>query len=323
VKILVTGGAGFIGSHIVDAYVAEGHDVAVVDNQAGAKKANINPKARVFEMDVTDPAIHGLFAREKFDIVNHHAAQVSVSVSVKDPELDARTNIMGAINLLRASASAGVRKFIFASSGGTVYGATNRLPATEDLPYDAVSPYGASKVATEMYLHVFAAQHALVYTALRYSNVYGPRQDPHGEAGVVAIFAEKMLQGAKPVAGEAGQAQRYVAPVIFGDGECMRDYVFVADVARASVLALGKGDNDAVNIGTGRRTSTNELFRLLKSLTGYPGPEQHGPDRPGDLKDSCLANGKAARVLGWAPKVEIEEGFRQTVDWFRRKAGGR
>jgi UDP-glucose 4-epimerase len=306
-KILVTGAAGFIGSHVADAYVAGGHDVVVLDNQASRKKQNVNPKARVVEMDVTSPGIDGLFGSERFEMVNHHAAQVSVSASVADPQFDARVNIMGALNLLGASAKHGVRKFIFASSGGTVYGATDKLPATEDLPFAAASPYGVSKVATELYLRIFAEQRGLRYTALRYSNVYGPRQDPHGEAGVVAIFTEKMFTGGRPV--------------ICGDGEYFRDYVYVADVARANVLALGSCDNDAVNIGTGRRTSTNQLFSMLKKLTGYPGPEEHGSARAGDLRDSCLAVAKAARVLGWEPRVQMEEGLRQTVDWFRSKPG--
>jgi UDP-glucose 4-epimerase len=249
----------------------------VLDNQASRKKQNVNPKARVVEMDVTSPGIDGLFGSERFEMVNHHAAQVSVSASVADPQFDARVNIMGALNLLGASAKHGVRKFIFASSGGTVYGATDKLPATEDLPFAAASPYGVSKVATELYLRIFAEQRGLRYTALRYSNVYGPRQDPHGEAGVVAIFTEKMFTGGRPVI--------------------------------------------CVNIGTGRRTSTNQLFSMLKKLTGYPGPEEHGSARAGDLRDSCLAVAKAARVLGWEPRVQMEEGLRQTVDWFRSKPG--
>jgi len=305
-KILVTGGAGFIASHITDAFIAAGHEVTILDNQATAKRENINPKARVAEVDVADAAaVDGVFAKGKFDLVDHHAAQASVSVSVKEPILDARTNIIGAINLLQSCVRHGVKKFVFASSGGTVYGATDRLPATEELPFAASSPYGVSKVTTELYLRVWREQHGLTFTALRYANVYGPRQDPHGEAGVIAIFSQRMMGGGKPV--------------IFGDGEYLRDYVFVDDVVRANVMALEKGDNEGINIGTGVRTSTNQLFRMMKNLTGYPGPEEHGPARAGDLRDSCLNATKAGKILGWEPKVGMEEGLRRTVEWFRSR----
>ena len=304
-RILVTGGAGFIGSHIVDAFIAGGHAVEVVDNLSNGKKENLNPKAVFHRMDITSPDLAGLFERGRYDVVDHHAAQASVSVSVKEPALDARVNILGVINLLEQSVKHGVRKFIFASSGGTVYGATDRLPAVETLPFDASSPYGISKVATELYLRVYSSIHGLKYTALRYSNVFGPRQDPHGEAGVVAIFCMKMLGGGRPV--------------IFGDGEFMRDYVYVGDVVDANVRALGVGDNDAINIGTGVRTSTNKLFAMLKGLTGFPGGDEHGPDRAGDLRDSCLDASKAGRVLGWKPRVSLEEGLRNTVQWFRER----
>jgi UDP-glucose 4-epimerase len=303
-RILVTGGAGFIASHITDAYVAAGHEVTILDNQASAKRENINPKAQVAEVDVSDAsAVEGVFGKGRFELVNHHAAQASVSVSVKEPILDARTNIIGAINLLQSCVRHKVGKFVFASSGGTVYGATDRLPATEELPFAASSPYGVSKVTTELYLRVWREQHGLTFTALRYSNVYGPRQDPHGEAGVIAIFSQRMMGGGKPV--------------IFGDGEYLRDYVFVEDIVRANVAALEKGDNEGINIGTGVRTSTNQLFRTMKALTGYPGPEEHGPARAGDLRDSCLDAAKAKRLLGWEPKVGMEEGLRRTVEWFR------
>ncbi len=303
-KILITGGAGFIGSHIADAYISAGHEVTVLDDLSNGRKENLNPKARFVKADVADSAVEKVFTEGQFEVVNHHAAQASVSVSVKDPERDARVNIMGALNLLGNCVRHGVRKFIFASSGGTVYGPTDRLPAVETLPFDAASPYGVSKVATELYLRVFGMVHGLRYTALRYSNVYGPRQDPHGEAGVVAIFSRKMLSGGKPV--------------IFGDGEYLRDYVYVADVADANVKALAMGGDGAFNIGTGVRTSTNRLFRLIKGLAGYAGPEEHGPDRAGDIRDSCLDAGLARRELGWAPRTALEEGLRETVAWFRK-----
>ncbi|MEK7767410.1 MAG: NAD-dependent epimerase/dehydratase family protein, partial [bacterium] len=301
-KILVTGGAGFIGSHVADAYVAAGHQVSVLDSLVTGRRENVNSKATLHVHDIQSPEAAALVARERFDLINHHAAQASVPVSVKDPLLDARVNILGLLNLLQAAASSGVKKVVFAQSGGTVYGPTDRLPAEETLPFDAASPYGVSKVASELYLRVYAREHGMKFTALRYANVYGPRQDPHGESGVVAIFSERMLAGGKVV--------------VFGDGEYLRDYVYVGDVVRANVLALEKGDNEGINIGTGKRTSTNELFRTIKALTGYAGPETHGPERAGDLRDSCLAVGKAARVLGWEPRVGIEEGLRQTVEWF-------
>ena len=306
-KILVTGAAGFIGSHVADAYMAAGHSVAIMDWEASKKKQNIPAGATVYDMDINSPDVAGVFERERFDVVNHHAAQVSVSLSVREPKLDATINILGILNLLEQCARYGVGKVIHASSGGTVYGPTTKLPATEELPFDASSPYGVSKVAIELYLRVYGMNKGLKFTALRYSNVYGPRQDAHGEAGVVAIFTGKMLQGA--------------SPVIHGDGEIVRDYVFVGDVARASVLALGAGDGEGINIGTGVKTTTNGLFRHLKRLTGYAGPENHGPDRPGDLRENYVANGKAKRVLGWEPRVGLEEGLATTVEWFRRKPG--
>jgi len=304
-KILVTGGAGFIGSNIADALVAAGHEVEVVDNLSNGKRENLNPQAVFHQLDITSPELSQIFERGHFDVVCHHAAQASVSVSVKEPAMDARVNILGAINLLENCVKFGVKKFLFASSGGTVYGATERLPAVETLPFDASSPYGVSKVATELYLRVYSSVHGLKYTALRYANVYGPRQDPHGEAGVVAIFSMRMLAGGRPV--------------IFGDGENMRDYVFVGDVVDANLRALNAGDNDCFNIGTGVRVSTNRLFSLMKELTGFKGKDEHGPARAGDLRDSCLDASKAKKVLGWSPKVPFEEGLRTTVNWFKER----
>ena len=304
-NILVTGGAGFIGSHIAEAYLAAGHRVAILDWQARAKARNIPAGATVYDMDINDPAVEAIFSRERFDVVNHHAAQMSVPVSVKDPILDATTNLLGVLRLLQYSTATGVRKFIFASSGGTVYGNTDRQPVTEDLPFDASSPYGVAKVATELYLRTWRANHGLRFTALRYANVYGPRQDAHGESGVVAIFVEKMLVNA--------------AVTIFGDGLYLRDYVYVGDVARASLLALEKGDGEGINIGTGVESSVNDLFRSVKRLTGSTTPEVHGPDRPGDVRRSCIAWDKAKRVLGWSPEVTLDAGLRQTVEWFKTR----
>jgi UDP-glucose 4-epimerase len=303
VNILVTGGAGFIGSHVVDAYRAAGHRVAVLDWKASAKKANISRGITVYEEDLAKADLKTIFERERFDIVNHHAAQASVPVSVKDPIEDARINVMGLLNLMEAARQTGVKKVIFAQSGGTVYGPTDRLPAEESLPFDAASPYGVTKVASELYLRVYRREHGIRFTALRYANVYGPRQDAHGESGVVSIFIERMLNREPPV--------------IHGDGEYLRDYVYVGDVARANLLALDGGDDEGINIGTGKRTSTNTVFRTLAKLTSFTGPETHGPPRAGDLRDSCLAIGKARLVLGWTPDVDIESGLAQTVQWFR------
>jgi UDP-glucose 4-epimerase len=307
VKILVTGGAGFIGSHIADAYLAAGHEVSILDWEAAKKPYNIPTRAAVHNLDINSPEVERVFKEGRFDILNHHAAQMSVPVSVKDPILDATTNILGVLRLLQYSSATGVKKVIFASSGGTVYGVTDRIPSTEDLPFDAASPYGVSKVATELYLRTWSLNHGLRFTALRYANVYGPRQDAHGESGVVAIFVERMLQDG--------------AITIHGDGEHTRDYVYVGDVARASVAALTQGDGEGINIGTGVESSTNTLFRTLKALTGAATPETHGPARPGDVRRSCLAWDKAQRVLGWEPKVALKEGLGLTVDWFRGKTG--
>jgi len=306
-KILVTGGAGFIGSHVAEAFLAAGHEVTVLDWEADKKRSNIPPGAKAHNLDIRSPEVARVFESGGFDVVSHHAAQVSVSYSVREAAEDASINLLGVLNLLELTVKHGVKKFLHASSGGTVYGPTDRLPAAEDLPFDATSPYGVSKVATELYLRVYAMQRGLKFTALRYSNVYGPRQDAHGEAGVVAIFTEKMLTGGKPV--------------IYGDGEYVRDYVYVGDVARASVLALDKGEGEGINIGTGVRTSTNALFRRLAALTGFRGQEEHVPDRPGDLRESYLAIAKAKRVLGWEPRIQLEEGLKLTVDWFTRKPG--
>ncbi|MEK7477482.1 MAG: NAD-dependent epimerase/dehydratase family protein [Candidatus Coatesbacteria bacterium] len=306
-RILVTGGAGFIGSHVAEAFLAAGHEVTVLDWEADKKRSNIPAGAKAHNLDIRSPEVARVFEAGRFDVVSHHAAQVSVSYSVREAAEDASINLLGVLNLLELTVKHGVKKFLHASSGGTVYGPTVHLPAAEDLPFDATSPYGVSKVATELYLRVYSMQRGLKFTALRYSNVYGPRQDAHGEAGVVAIFTEKMLTGGKPV--------------ICGDGEYIRDYVYVGDVARASVLALDKGEGEGINIGTGVRTSTNALFRCLAGLAGFRGPESHGPDRPGDLRESYLAIAKAKRVLGWEPTVRLEEGLGLTVDWFRQKVG--
>jgi UDP-glucose 4-epimerase len=301
----VTGGAGFIASNVADAYINEGHDVVIVDNLYMGSMKNVNKKAKFYRMDVRDKRIHGLVRKEKIEIINHHAAQISVPESVKKPVEDMQINIGGTLNLLEAARENRVKKFIFISSGGTVYGSKIKLPAVETYPLTAESPYGISKVTGEHYVRFYQAQYGIKYTILRYSNVYGPRQIPHGEAGVVAIFIEKIMQGAQPM--------------IFGGGECVRDYVYVGDVASANVAALQKGDNEAFNIGTGVKTDVNRLFAQIKSATGFKGSAASGPFRPGDIPANYLNAGKALRMLKWKPEVTLKEGVRNTYEYFKNK----
>lgn len=305
-KILVTGGAGFIGSNIVDAYINAGHSVAVMDNLSSGKKANVNSRARFYRVDITNaPGVRKVFAKERFDIVSHHAAQIDVRKSVADPGFDAKINILGALNVLEAARSAGVKKVIFSSSGGTIYGECGRKAPDEKFPGRPISPYGITKFALEFYLKYYAAIYGMKYTCLRYANVYGPRQDPHGEAGVVAIFSERMLKNDDLF--------------IFGDGKQERDYVFVGDVVRANVLALDKGDNEIINVGTKVLTSVNGLFREMAKASGYSRKPVYKPARPGELMKSYLGVSKARTVLGWKPVVPLSEGLKRTIDYFRDK----
>lgn len=302
-KILVTGGAGFIASHVVDAYVAAGHRVTVVDDMSRGRKANLNPKARFVKSDVSSPALSGLFRAGRFDAVNHHAAQIDVRISVEDPARDARANVLGLLNVLELSRRNGVKKVIFSASGGTYYGECGRRPAREtDLPAP-LSPYGVTKLAGEHYLRAYRALHGLRYTVLRYGNVYGPRQDPHGEAGVVAIFCSRLLSG-EPV-------------LIYGDGRQQRDYVYVGDVARANVLALRRATDDAVNIGTGRAVSVNGLLDGLLEASGLSVKPVHRPARAGELFRSVLDVAKAKRVLGWRPALSLVDGLGETFRFIR------
>ena len=306
-KIVVTGGAGFIGSHVVELYLSRGHEVIIVDNLVTGKRENLHPKARFVEVDIRDPKAGDLIRAEKPDVVNHHAAQMDVRKSVADPIFDAQTNILGTINLLTASRDAGVKKFLFVSSGGAAYGEQEIFPAPETHPTWPVSPYGVSKRSGELYAHFFMAEYGLRFVAMRYANVYGPRQDPHGEAGVVAIFSGKMLRG-EPV-------------TVNGDGKQTRDYVYVGDVARMSQLALETDATGPVNVGTGIETDVNELAALILEAAKGKSEVRHGPAKSGEQKRSVVDIARAAKVFAWKPEVTLRDGLARTVEFFRSKQG--
>ena len=305
-RVLVTGGAGFIGSHIVDQCVAAGHEVAIVDNlweEGGGKTQNINPRATFYRADVTDDAtLARIFDEVRPEVVSHQAAQHSVAISTKTPQLDARVNVLGLLNVLTNCTRVGVRKIVFASSGAT-YGTPASLPITEQTPQRPESPYGITKMVTEHYLRYWQEANGLAYTALRYGNVFGPRQDPNGEAGVIAIFAKRFLN--------------HDSVRIDWDGEQQKDYVYVEDVARANLLALEKGDNEIFCIATGRGASVNELYHLLEKITGYTPEIVRAPKRPGDIYLAYFDCSQAARLLGWQPRETLEAGIQKTVDFFR------
>jgi UDP-glucose 4-epimerase len=301
-KILVTGGAGFIGSNVVDAYIEKGYEVVVVDDLSSGKEENINKKAKFYKLDICDKALEEAF-EEGIDIVNHHAAQVDVRKSIADPAVDARINIEGSLNILENCRKYRIKKIIFASSGGVIYGECGSVPPNEDSPTSPISPYGVSKYAMECYLSSYEKIYGLKYTALRYGNVYGPRQDPYGEAGVVAIFSRKMLNNERVD--------------IFGDGEQVRDYVYVGDVVKANILSLENGDNEIFNIGTGKSASVNRLFSEMKDLTQYSKQAVYKTARAGELMNSSLDVGKAEKKLGWKAEVNLKEGLKKTINFFR------
>jgi UDP-glucose 4-epimerase len=304
-KVLVTGGAGFIGSHVVDAFLGAGHEVLIVDNLCTGHRENLNPKARFVELDVTDPALVDLIRDERPAAISHHAAQMDVRRSVADPLFDARVNILGTINLLEGARKANVRRVLFVSSGGAVYGEQEQFPAPETHPTNPLSPYGVSKRAGELYAFFYQAEYHLPFVALRYANVYGPRQDPHGEAGVVAIFTGRMLRG-EPI-------------TINGDGKQTRDYVFVGDVARANLLALEGQSTGPLNIGTGVETDVNQLAQGLLAASGSRSEVRHGEAKPGEQRRSVVDCARAATLLEWRPEVSLAEGLKRTVDWFRAR----
>jgi UDP-glucose 4-epimerase len=301
--IVTTGGAGFICSHIVDAYVQLGHEVTVIDDLSSGRRENLNPKARFVQADVRSPEAARVIEELRPDVLNHHAAQMDVRKSVADPRFDADVNLLGLINLLEASRKAGVKRVVFASSGGAAYGEQDVFPAPESHATRPASPYGVAKVASELYLSCFQQMYGLPFVALRYANVYGPRQNPHGEAGVVAIFASRAL-AKQPC-------------TIYGDGLQTRDFVFVADVVRANVAALTTDFVGAVNIGTGREIDINTVYAQIARAAGFPTPATHAPGKIGEQRRSSIDPAFASKVLSWRPEVGFETGIDRTVSWFR------
>jgi UDP-glucose 4-epimerase len=308
VKVLVTGGAGFIGSHVCDELLARGHEVLALDDLSSGSRENLPQGLRLAVMDIRSAEAAALIASERPAAICHLAAQMDVRKSVDDPRFDAEVNIVGLLNLLEAAHQAKVKKFIFSSTGGAIYGEQDVYPAGEDQPTRPVSPYGVSKASGELYLGYYRAQYALAYVALRYANVYGPRQNPHGEAGVVAIFSQKLVKGE--------------ACLINGDGKQTRDFVYGPDVARANALALEKNFVGAVNIGTGVETDVNQLYALLAKAAGVTRAAQHGPAKPGEQRRSSVDSRLANEVLGWTPRVQLSDGLAETVAFFRTRARG-
>lgn len=306
-KFLVTGGAGFIGSNVVDGLIEAGYEVVVVDNLITGKRENVNPRAKFYKVDITSPDLEEVFERERPDYVNHHAAQMNVRKSVDDPMYDAEVNVLGSVNLLELCRRYEVKKVIYASTGGAVYGEPQYLPVDEGHPINPLSPYGVTKHTVEHYLYFYGANYGLRYTILRYPNIYGPRQDPHGEAGVVAIFTEKMLRNERPT--------------IFGDGTQTRDYVYVGDVVTANLLAIDKGDGEIYNVGTGVETSVNELFELLKEAIGVDLEPIYGERRLGEVYRIAITNDKIYRDFGWKPQTTLKEGLHKTIEYYRRVRG--
>jgi len=308
-KILVTGGAGFIGSHTVDALVATGqHQVSIIDNLMAGKRHQVNPAARFHEIDLRDAdAVRRVITAERPEVIVHLAAQMDVRRSVADPSFDAHVNVVGFLNLMEAARQHELRRVIFSSTGGAIYGEQEKFPAPEDHPLHPVSPYGAAKLATEAYLFFYKVQYGIDYTALRYGNVYGPRQDPHGEAGVVAIFCGRMLEG-KPC-------------TIYGDGKQTRDYIFVGDVVRANIAAARSNVSGPINVGTGIETNVNDLYHTLGTVADVTRSPEYAPARAGEQSRSVISPARAAQLLNWRPQVELAHGLDQTFTYFKELAG--
>lgn len=303
-KCLVTGGAGFIGSHIVDTLLEAGHEVVVVDDLSTGKRANLNPRARFYELDIRSPELPGVFASEKPDIVSHQAAQMDVRRAVREPAFDASVNVIGALNVLESARHSGVKKFLFASTGGAVYGEPEHVPVDETHPIAPMSPYGLTKFTFEQYLGLYRRLYGMAYVALRYPNVYGPRQDPHGEAGVVAIFTRQMLAGEQPT--------------IFGDGSKSRDYVHVSDVAAATCLLVAAGDEGSVfNLGVGLEVSDRMIFDAVRDALGITIEPRFGEVRPGEVSRIALDATRIRAARGWQPTLDYKQGIARTVEWYK------
>jgi len=305
-KVLVTGGAGFIGSHVVDRLVEEGHQVVIVDNLATGKRKNVNRAASLYKTDITSWRLERVFRNERPNIVLHLAAHINVPRSIADPVFDAQVNVLGTMNVLQQAVRYGCRKVVFSSSGGAIYGEQETLLATESHAAKPLSPYGISKLCGEHYLSYFQRVSGIPVVSLRYANVYGPRQDPDGEAGVIAIFIQKMLNNEQPI--------------IHGNGRQTRDFVFVDDVAEANLAAMGQGAHGVYNVGTGAETSVNELFRMLAGLTASSVKELHGPAKAGEQIRSVVDPSRIKQELGWEVKVDLAEGLKQTVEFFQGKS---
>jgi UDP-glucose 4-epimerase len=303
-KCLVTGGAGFIGSHIVDTLLEAGHDVVVVDDLSTGKRANLNPRARFYELDIRSPELPEVFARERPDIVSHQAAQMDVRRAVREPAFDASVNVIGALNVLESARHNGVKKILFASTGGAVYGEPEQVPVTETHPIAPMSPYGLTKFTFEQYLGLYRRLYGMAYVALRYPNVYGPRQDPHGEAGVVAIFTRQMLAGEQPT--------------IFGDGSKSRDYVHVSDVAGATRLLVAHGDEGSVfNLGFGLEVTDRMIFDAVRDALGLSIEPRYGEVRPGEVSRIALNASRIRDARGWQPTLSYRDGIARTVEWYK------
>jgi len=300
----VTGGAGFIGSHVVEVFLEKGYEVVILDDLSTGRESNLNPRAKFYKMDIRSPEVRNIFEMEKPDYISHHAAQMDVRRSVAQPLFDADVNILGSINLIECAKEFGVKHFVYISTGGAVYGEPDYVPCDEAHPINPICQYGASKHTVEHYLFMYNVNYGLNYTVLRYPNVYGPRQDPHGEAGVVAIFTGKMLAG-EPV-------------VIYGDGEQTRDFVYVGDCAFANYLAVTVDHKPGIyNIGWGRPTSVNDIFNTLAKVTQFPHAAAFDSAKVGETRHIYLDATKAKNELGWSPTLSLEEGLKKTVDYFK------
>ena len=304
-KIMVTGGAGFIGSHIVNEYINAGHDVVIIDDLSSGEMRFVNPKARFYELNIHSPDVKIILEKEKISAINHHAAQISVSESVSDPLFDANSNIIGTLQLLQNAVSLKIDKFVFASTGGAMYGEQKTFPASEDHPCQPVSPYAISKLCAENYINYFGTEHGLNTTVLRYGNVYGPHQNPHGEAGVVAIFCQRLMEG--------------LPPVIYGDGEQTRDFISVRDVAQANIIALDSKCKGTFNVGTGKETSVNFLTKKLLKVSGITTSAKYSPPKKGEQRRSSIDSKKLLESFGWKPCISLEEGLFETINYFKNK----